>query len=262
MLPSYCIWGGILIQGLLFKATIAVISFCLMSSCVYIINDIRDCENDKKHQKKCLRPIPHGDISVSNALIVGSVCFLVSILVSILFVNYICTVLLLIYILVNIVYSFWGKNIPVIDLGLLTACFVIRVVYGGCATNIKVSGWLYLVVLSGSLFMALGKRRNEFVKGCDTRTVLRSYNESFLNNNMYVSLCLCEVFYSLWAIENTNKLIKYTIPMFMFVLMLYSLDVENDIDGDPIEIILGSRKLFIGSCIYGVTIFLFLYLLP
>ena len=94
------------------------------------------------------------------------------------------------------------KNKPIIDIVILAAGFVIRIFYGGMITGVSISKWLYLVITSGSLYMGLGKRRNEMKKQTDTRDVLKYYNVDFLDKNMYVCVPLTIVFYALWTYEN------------------------------------------------------------
>lgn len=152
------------------------------------------------------------------------------------------------------------KNIPIIDVVILASGFVIRVFYGGCITGVLISKWLYLVIVTGSLYMGLGKRRNELRAQMDTREVLKFYNEGFLDKNMYVCVALVNVFYALWSIEMPNPRMIWTVPFFLVLLMCYSLDVESDSDGDPVEVIIHD-KVLIGILIaYTICIFILLYI--
>lgn len=152
------------------------------------------------------------------------------------------------------------KNIPIVDIVILASGFVIRIFYGGIITNITISKWLYLVITVGSLYMGLGKRRNELKKQTKTRDVLKYYNVNFLDKNMYVCVALSIVFYSLWTLEMPNPQISWTIPIFIILLMCYSLDVEGDSDGDPVEVILHDKILIGLLVLYALFIFILLYL--
>ena len=108
--------------------------------------------------------------------------------------------------------------------------------------------------------MGLGKRRNELKKQTKTRDVLKYYNVNFLDKNMYVCVALSIVFYSLWTLEMPNPQISWTIPIFIILLMCYSLDVEGDSDGDPVEVILHDKILIGLLVLYALFIFILLYL--
>lgn len=151
------------------------------------------------------------------------------------------------------------KNKPIIDIVILAAGFVIRIFYGGMITGVSISKWLYLVITSGSLYMGLGKRRNEMKKQTDTRDVLKYYNVDFLDKNMYVCVALTIVFYVLWTYEMPNAQISWTIPIFIILLMSYSLDVEGNSDGDPVEVILHDKILIGILILYALFIFGLLY---
>lgn len=151
------------------------------------------------------------------------------------------------------------KNLPIIDVTILAAGFVLRMFYGGIITDVIISKWLYLVVVTGSLYMGLGKRRNELRAQTDTRDVLKLYNESFLDKNMYVCITLVNVFYALWSIEMPNTRMIWTVPFFMIILMYYSLIIEGDSDGDPVEVIIRDKKLIGIISAYMICIFLLIY---
>ena len=172
------------------------------------------------------------------------------------------TILLGVYFGLNVAYSMGLKNIPIIDIVILASGFVIRVFYGGLVTNIEISRWLYLVVTVGSLYMGLGKRRNELKRqgvSENTREVLKYYNVSFLDKNMYVCVALTNVFYALWTFEMPDSRMSLTIPVFIIILMCYSLDTEGDSDGDPVEVILKDKVLIGIVAAYTVCVFLMLY---
>ncbi len=187
------------------------------------------------------------------------ICLAIAIAISIYLKNIPAGISLLLYLVLNIAYSLGLKNVPIIDIAILASGFVIRVFYGGFITDVVVSKWLYLVIITGSLYMGLGKRKNELIASTDTREVLKHYNKNFLDKNMYVCLALTDVFYALWTFELPNDKITWTIPLFIIILMRYSLDVEGDSDGDPVEVILHDKVLIALGLIYAVCIFVLLY---
>lgn len=243
------------------RASLGFVAFCLVSSAVYILNDYKDIEKDKNHPKKKNRPLASGKIKPRTALCIMVICLIIATVISVYLKNIYGAICLLLYLVLNIAYSMGLKNIPIIDIAILASGFVIRVFYGGFITDIVISKWLYLVITTGSLYMGLGKRRNELNTQSDTREVLKHYNKGFLDKNMYVCVALANVFYALWTFELPNNKIPWTIPIFIIILMCYSLDVEGDSDGDPVEVILKDKKLIIIGIIYVISLFILLYLL-
>ena len=136
-------------------------AFCMVSSVVYIINDIRDVEKDRAHPTKCKRPIAAGTVSVRNACILAVVLVIGAAVCNCLVFRWESTALLALYLVLNLAYSFGLKNVPIVDITILVAGFLIRILYGALATDIVISNWLYLTVIAISFFFALGKRRNE-----------------------------------------------------------------------------------------------------
>lgn len=235
------------------------VCFCLMSSAIYILNDYRDIDKDRKHPIKKNRPLASGVISIKCAISIMIACIIACVAISIFIGNLYGGICLLLYLILNIAYSMGLKNKPIIDILILASGFVIRVFYGGLISDIMISKWLYLVVTTGSLYMGLGKRRNELKRQKETRDVLKYYNETFLDKNMYVCVALADVFYALWTLEMPNKMMSWTVPVFIVILMCYSLDTEGDSDGDPIEVILHDKVLMVIVFVYAVCEFLMLY---
>ena len=256
-------FGGVVFDiNRLSMTVMGFVSFCLVSSAVYILNDIRDVEKDRKHPTKKFRPIASGKVKMPMAIGIMLSCLFLVCVLSAVIGKVEATILLGVYFGLNVAYSMGLKNIPIIDIVILASGFVIRVFYGGLVTNIEISRWLYLVVTVGSLYMGLGKRRNELKRqgvSENTREVLKYYNVSFLDKNMYVCVALTNVFYALWTFEMPDSRMSLTIPVFIIILMCYSLDTEGDSDGDPVEVILKDKVLIGIVAAYTVCVFLMLY---
>jgi prenyltransferase, ubiA family len=250
---------------------VGFIIFSFTSSIVYIINDIKDIENDKKHPIKKKRPLPLGTVSKEEAIILALVLGVIAITLSIFVIGYeriIAIMLLLLYLAINVAYSFGLKKKPIVDIVILVAGFLIRVLYGAVITDIELSNWLYLTVISGAFYMGLGKRRNEILKqGDKSREVLKCYTKDFLDKNMYVCVALCIVFYSLWCVDPTtllktgNNLLIWTVPVIMIILMKYSLDIEGDSYGDPVDVIVNDKILLLIVLIYALFMFGIIYII-
>jgi 4-hydroxybenzoate polyprenyltransferase len=249
------------------SAVAAFVAFSMISSVVYIINDIRDREKDRKHPTKCNRPIAAGTVSVKSACVLAAVLLVIAVVCNGVTFRITSTLLLALYFALNLGYSFGLKNIPIVDISILVAGFLIRILYGAFVTGITISNWLYLTVIALSFYFALGKRRNELKQvGGETRKVLKAYPLNFLDKNMGMCLTLANVFYALWSMDEKtrafyeNDYLIFTVPIVLLITLKYSLDVEGDSDGDPVEVLLRD-KVLLGLCVlYLAAMFAILYL--
>ncbi len=252
------------------------ISFSLLSSAVYIINDIRDIESDRMHDVKKNRPLASGAVSITQAVLLAGILFLFSIIFHDIAVgvDIYSGFLLFAYLGLNILYSWGFKNIPLVDVVLLVSGFLLRILYGGAITWLDVSSWMYLTVIAMSFYLSLGKRRNEIKKqGNNARKVLAYYTSSFLEKNMYMCLAVTIVFYSLWCVDQSTIAARlggnllWTVPLVMLICMKYSMNIEGDSFGDPVDIVIHDKALLsligfycleVFFSIYGSAIFYFL----
>lgn len=245
-----------------------VICFSLMASSIYIINDIKDKDKDRKHKTKCNRPIASGKISVKNAIIFMFVLLiLVTVLVIVMNLSILSIGFLALYFILNLAYSLGLKNIPLIDIIILVSGFVIRVLFGASILSITVSNWLYLTVIAISFYLGLGKRRNEIMKtGSNTRKVLKYYTKEFLDKNMYMFLSMTIIFYSLWTtdvdiVSKSNNLLIWTVPLVIVICMRYSMNIEGESDGDPVEVIMHDKVIISLVFLYALSLITILYIL-
>lgn len=274
--PKHYIKNGLIFIPLFFSGNLfnlghittlifAFLAFSSVASIVYIVNDIKDRDKDRLHPKKKNRPIASGKISVKQAIFV-----MLLLAISVVVFSYLAKtptqgyVILGAYLVINIAYSFGLKNIPVVDVAILAAGFVMRVLYGGEIIDIEVSRWLYLTILAGAIYMGLGKRRGELItNGSKSRKVNEFYTHNFLDKNMYVCLSLALVFYSLWATDPSrdNPLMFWTIPIVIVLFMTYSLDTEKEgSTGDPTDVLLGNKILLVLTMLYFALTAYFLYI--
>lgn len=244
----------------LIQATVLTLAFCLISSAVYVMNDINDVENDRKHAVKRNRPIAAGQISIPSAWILLT-CLMAAGLLLALSVNPSSFFLAAIYVVMNILYSKWLKTKVVIDCFCIAAGFVIRVMVGGTIVSSGVSDWMFLTVVSLSLFMAFGKRRGELnIYGPGkTRDVLGIYEINFLNGIIFMCAGLAMAFYSLWSISQEPNLV-YTVPIVLFIVIRYLLQVfSGHSEADPTDLILSDKILLIACGICAITVLILLY---
>lgn len=254
---------------LLSKGIFGFVSFSILSSIVYVINDIQDVEKDRKHSTKCKRPIASGAVSIKEGYILAIFIAIIGVIFNYLAcgLNIKSWLFAIMYLGFNFAYSMGFKNIPIVDITILVSGFLFRVLYGSAITSIDVSNWLYLTVIAMSFYLGLGKRRNELKnEGSKSRKVLKYYNKDFLDKNMYMFLGLTIVFYSLWCVDPTtierykgNNLV-WTVPLVMIICMKYSLNVEGESDGDPISVLLNDKILIGLTLIYSIILLIMIYI--
>lgn len=260
-------FSGQIFEGRKFLVNLLVFfALSAVSSIVYIINDIFDRERDRKHPTKCKRPIAAGTISVKAAMCFAGFLFVVAVVCNGVVFNWKVSAIMLAYLLLNLGYSFGLKNIPIVDIVILVSGFILRILYGAIVNEIEISNWLYLTVFVISLFLSLGKRRNELRKYDDTtRKVLNFYTIPFLDKSMTMCMTMANIFYALWSMEANNTTssvgvnMVLTVPLVVLITMRYSMTIEADMDGDPVEVLLHD-KILLGMCIlYAVTVLALLY---
>ena len=243
------------------KVLLGVICFSALASSVYVFNDIRDRNKDRLHARKCQRPIASGAVSVRQGYIIGAVLSMCALLTSFMLGSYPALGLSVIYFAINMMYSFGLKNKTIIDVVILSSGFVMRVLYGGAIVHIKVSAMLLLTVFMFSLYMGLGKRRNEKRKTeNDTREVLKLYSDTFLDRNMYMSLTLGVVFYSIWALSLGEYMI-YTTIFVVIICMRYNFILESDSLGDPVDVVFADKILMIMIFLFALMLLVVLGIL-
>ena len=247
------------------------IAFSLLSSSIYILNDIRDVESDKLHEIKRARPIASGSVSIPAAYILA--IFLVGASVGL----YIACCgflwksfsLMVCYFVVNLGYSLGLKHVPFVDIFLLVLGFLLRVLYGAAIIGEGVSNWVLLTIISLSFYLGLGKRRNELLKTngkATTRHVLKFYSLNFLDKFMYWCLSIAIVFYALWSADDmiikkydSDKLV-WTVLFLLLLVMKYSADIESDTYGDPVDVITNDKPLMMMGVIYVLLLLALIYI--
>ncbi len=240
-------------------AAVTFVAFTMASSAIYLINDVRDVEEDRRHPRKSKRPIAAGELSIRVALVVGVVLALGSIAVA-LTVNATTAATIGVYIAIQLAYAFWLKDQPVIDLAIVSAGFLLRAIAGGVAVEVPLSQWFLLVASFGSLFMVAGKRYSELhnlgsVTG--TRRSLEAYSVSYLRFVWSLAAAVTITAYSLWAFEiSTGSDINWqaiSIAPFVIGLLRYAVDIDLGGAGEPEEVVLRDPVLQIIAVVWLAT---------
>lgn len=268
LLPLLCS-GHFLETDRLSRGLWGFLAFSLTASAIYCINDVKDREKDRENPAKCRRPVASGAIAPSRALGFGGVLLVLAVFCGILAAGRQpwAYAVLGAYFLLNLAYSLGLKNVPLVDIAVLASGFLLRMLYGGQVTDIALSKWLCLTVVSASFYLGLGKRRGELRSQADkARAVLRYYSESFLDRNMYMCLSLSVMFYALWTMDALTVMrvgsegLIWTVPLVILICMKYSLDIEGQSDGDPVEVLLHDKILLLLVLLLGAIIGGMIYL--
>jgi len=255
---------------LLLKAVIAFIAFCVLSSSLYILNDLKDLEEDKRHPIKSKRPLASGRLKKSHAIlsfvIISSLGFILAVTL-----NRNFFIIALVYFILQIAYSFRLKHVVILDVFVIAAGFLIRVVAGGLAIEVSLSSWLLICTTLLALFLALGKRRHELVlleeEASDHRPILEEYNPYFLDQLIAVVTASIVIAYCLYTIDaetvakfgTTNLL--YTVPFVFYGIFRYLYLIhQKSKGGSPETLILKDKPLLIDIFLWIASAVFILYM--
>ena len=254
----------------LISSLIAFLIFCLISSIVYVVNDIADVQSDRLHPKKKSRPIAAGEINTKQAISISGILFIVAI---ILMQNYNLRFISCIglYFILNILYSFVLKNIVLLDIFSIAAGFMIRVFAGAFAISVEISSWLILTTMFISLFLAIMKRRSELnlVENHDfvaARKVLQHYSLNFADQMATIASAGVIICYALYTVAqrtvsifHTDNLI-YTTPFVVFGIFRYMYLVYMNQKGEnTTEVMISDPAMIVNVILYIITTTLIIY---
>lgn len=259
-----------LFVGPLFLRTLGCFGLlCLLSSTVYLINDLADIEKDKLHPKKRFRPLASGQLK--KELAVGTAIVLPLILLPISFsLEWQFGLIAVIYLGTNLAYSFWLKHIVLIDVLVLALGYLLRVSAGAVIIQVAISPWLYICMTLLALFIGFGKRRGELLlmqQGGESRRVLKEYSLPFLDELINIVSTATIMAYSLYTFvaDNLpqNHTMMLTIPFVLYAVFryLYLIHMKGE-GGAPDELVLVDRPLQIAFALWGLSAILVLYLNP
>ncbi len=244
--------------------------FCLVSSSVYLINDILDKEADKNHPKKSKRPIASGNLPVSTAIIAVGL-FLIVVFPVAYFLSPTFLLIIALYFFLNLAYSIWLKHVPLIDVLVIAAGFVLRVAAGVSLIEVeRFSPWLYVVTTLGALYLGFGKRRAELAllaEGANShRKVLDGYTIPFLDQLIIIVSSTTIIAYSLYTFSApnlpANHAMMLTIPFVIYGVFryLYLVQVKEE-GGAPEDLLFSDRPLQLTIVFWGLAILVVFYLM-
>lgn len=283
-------FGNLFQETVLIKSTLAFFAFSAISSAAYFINDIIDAPKDRLHPVKKYRPIASGKLSERAAWFIAFVLVFSAIMFAIRFVGTFFAFSLIFYILIQIVYTLYLKNIIIMDSLAIATLFVIRVFAGGFASDTSVSSWLTLATIGLSLLLAFGKRRSEKTIVAqylteedpgETRETLKHYPDNLLDSMISMSAAYSIITYSLFVFQispetfsqslspflpsilSSPKWMMLSIPIVIYGVARYLYVIYEKHEGESPDRVLLSDKPLLGSVmLWGLFIVFVIYVLP
>ena len=249
------VWAALIFDGKLFKldafsaTLLTFVLFCLMSSVVYLINDLVDIPKDRQHPSKRNRPLASGALRPRAAILAALLIGLATIPAA-LSLGLGLALILYGYLVLMIAYSFWLKNIVIVDVLTLAAGFVLRVAAGVVVIQAeRFSPWIYVCMVLLALFLGLGKRRQEIVllngNTGETRAILEEYNLRFVDEMLALVSSSTVMAYSLYTFSAPNlpgnHAMMFTIPFVLYALFRYLYLIHVRGETEPPDVVVLQR---------------------
>ncbi len=251
---------------------LAFVSFCLISAAVYCYNDIKDVDEDRRHPTKRYRPIAAGRISMPAAYASMAALLASGLLLSLSFLGLDVVYLLLFYLAINLAYTLKLKQVALIDVTCIAVGFVLRVEVGGLAGNVEVSHWLALMTFLLALFLALGKRYDDFKLssgGNMMRKSISGYNLEFIQAAMVAMAAVTIVCYIMYAVSpqtveyyGRNDVYMTTFWVILGILRYLQLTFVLENSGSPTKVMFQDRFIQLIMLGWLATFSYFLYAIP
>lgn len=249
------------------------VAFCMVSSATYLLNDILDVESDRQHPTKCRRPIAAGIVPVPLAIVMAVVLFVAG--VSLAAADNVDLAFVVAgYAVLTTTYSMFLKAIPVLDLVILSAGFILRLLGGAYAADVPVSDWFLIISLFGSLFIAAAKRFAEKQelgeRAAALRPTLGEYSVEYLGFLRAVSVAALVMSYCLWAVEradgdpaaglaSASPWAQLSIVPFLIAVLRYALLVDQGKGSAPEDVILHDRQMQVMGVLWAACLMIGIY---
>jgi 4-hydroxybenzoate polyprenyltransferase len=268
------VFAGVIFSQQLFTlqvwpAVAAFALFCALSGAIYLLNDVADAEKDRLHPTKRGRPVASGALPRGLALAIGLALLAASVLVSFrLGVRF--GLVAMGYGALLTLYSVWLKHLVILDVLTVAVGFVLRAVAGAVAVGADISGWLLICTVLIALFLALGKRRHEYLtlKGAAAahRPILAEYSEGFIDQMIAVVTASAVTAYALYTMspETVGKfhtrLLPLTLPFVLYGIFRYLyLLYRRELGGNPSDLVVSDRALMVNTMLWMVTVLVLIY---
>ncbi len=240
-----------------YRSLFAFIMFCLISGSVYIINDIKDVEKDRLHPTKRFRPIASGILSPRTALLVSILLLSMSLSASF-FVGEQLGYIEVLYIFINLLYTFYLKYFALIDVMVVAVGFVLRAIVGSIVINVPVSLWLVLCVFLMAFVLAFGKRRHELLTASTSRDCLSQYTEKMVEDLLNISVSMLLMSYALYSFS-VHVYMIITLPFAFYGIFRFMQLVYLRNFGGEAELILKDRASLANLILWAFFVIVALY---
>lgn len=276
MRPEQWYKNLIIFVGIIFSLNLTTLSmlcrtiaafgiFCILSSGVYLINDIHDAENDRLHPKKRNRPIASGELPKSLAEGLAVLFVTVSLASSSFILGGFFLIVCLIYLVQNLLYTFWLRSITIVDVAVVSTGFVWRAIAGTVVIGINASPWLITCSFLLALFLALLKREKEIAfmeRAEEHRATLGSYSESLINTLLNITTASLLIAYIIYTFESKHVYMPTTIPFAFIGIFRYLQLARESNDYNNPTFIFRDRITLANMLLWGLTSIIALYELP
>lgn len=251
---------------------IAFISFCLASSAIYCVNDVKDAAQDRLHPKKCMRPVASGKIGVTEAIVTAMGLCAGALVVSGMLLPAGCIGVIILYLLLNLLYTFQLKRKPVIDMFVIAVGFVLRLWIDGIACEIELSPWIVSMTFLLMLFLAVAKRYDDVrlrEEGVDVkRSSTKGYTLDFLRQMLGLLAAVTLVCYLMYTLsvetpkaEGGRYLYLTTIFVLYGIMRYLQITIVKCESGDPTEVVMKDGHI-LGALLCWILSFVYLLYFP
>ena len=271
-IKNFFVFAGLLFSGKfnqpheVLEATLTFISFCLVSSAGYYVNDLLDIELDRNHPKKRFRPLAAGELSESTAKLIPPVLAAAAIALAFATVNWQVGLMVVGYGVAQMAYSLGLKQIVIVDVMTLAGLFILRVAAGASAVDAHASEWLILCTGMIAMFLGFTKRRQEAVSelhlGTSSRPVLEHYSLPFLDQMVSLVTTGTVISYSIYTVNSPliGSRMMLTIPPVLYCIFRYLyLIYDRSDDRSTSAIVAEDKGMIAGGASFVVIAFLLLY---
>jgi 4-hydroxybenzoate polyprenyltransferase len=268
------VFAGLMFSQQLFtpqawRAVAAFALFCGLSGAIYLLNDVADAEKDRLHPVKRRRPVASGALPRGAALVIGIGLLVVSLAVSFALGTRFGLVAVGYGVLLT-AYSVWLKHLVILDVLTVAVGFVLRAVAGAVAVDADISGWLLICTVLIALFLALGKRRHEYLTlhgdAAAHRPILAEYSEGFIDQMIAVVTASTVTAYALYTMSPETvakfqtRLLPLTLPFVLYGIFRYLyLLYRRELGGNPSDLVLSDRALLFNTVFWIAALLVLIY---
>jgi 4-hydroxybenzoate polyprenyltransferase len=271
---NFFVFAGLIFSQQLFTAeawhaVTAFALFCGLSGAIYLLNDVADAEKDRLHPVKRHRPVASGRLSRGAAMVLGVVLLGGSLALSFGLGGRFGLVALAYGVLLTM-YSVWLKHLVILDVLTVAVGFVLRAVAGAVAVGADISGWLLICTVLIALFLALGKRRHEYLtlhgNAAAHRPILAEYSEGFIDQMIAVVTASTVTAYALYTMSPETvakfhtRLLPITLPFVLYGIFRYLyLLYRRELGGNPTDLVVSDRALLVNTVLWAATLLVLIY---